>query len=117
MTTEHRYVIIISERTKREFKKEEQNMKGTEKQIKWAEGIKESAYGTIEANIELLNEKLEKYPNWESVKAEIKGYEKVRETLDKFFEMTDEASKVINARHILDGESIIEQARKYAKQF
>ena len=79
----------------------EGDMKGTVKQIKWAEDIKETAYRTIETNVELLKNKLEKYPNWERFKVEIEGYEKVRETLDKFFEMTDEAADIIEKRYVL----------------
>ena len=91
-------------------------MKGTEKQIKWAEDIKEAAYGTVNGNIELLQERLNKYPNWDSLKNEIKGYEKVREVLDIFFNQIAEASQVIDKRFMLEGEALVNQARAYTNK-
>ncbi len=91
-------------------------MKGTEKQIKWAEDIKEAAYGTVNGNIELLQERLNKYPNWDSLKNEIKGYEKVREVLDMFFNQIAEASQVIDKRFMPEGEALVNQARAYTNK-
>lgn len=91
-------------------------MKGTEKQIRWAENIKESAYETVNGNIKILNERLEKYPNWNSLKNDIKGYEKVREILDMFFSQCDDAAKIIEKRFILDGETLINLAHEYTSK-
>lgn len=94
-----------------EAKKGVKAMRGSEKQIAWAEDIKKEAYGTVNANIKTLDEKIEKYPNWETAKKERAAFIRVREMLDEVFGKIEDASVIIEKRYMLSGKSIIELKR------
>lgn len=82
-------------------------MKGTEKQIKWAEDIKDEAMGTIEANITRLEKLTAQCPNrWLLLEKEL--FESLQKQIGDFFASTEEASKVIDARNRLSGSFLLE---------
>lgn len=83
-------------------------MKGTEKQIAWAEDIIKSARGTVAANVKLNNERAEEHAKIEGSKAyqyyreEAEKWTRLGEQLEKIFSMTDDAVKIIEERHLFD---------------
>lgn len=87
-------------------------MKGTEKQIKWAEDIIESARGTIKANIENIKAQQEKY-NCKWRQDELEAFELCSKSLEELLSKVTEASQVINMRHKISSHAIIEMVQEY----
>lgn len=87
-------------------------MKGTEKQIKWAEDIIESARGTIKANIENIKAQQEKY-NCKWRQDELEAFELCGKSLEELLDKVTEASQVIDMRHKISSHAIIEMVHEY----
>lgn len=102
----------ISNALRKAWKEAKTMMKGTEKQIKWAEDIKASAYKTCEfANIEIDRIVAR---GVELTKAEkMTGYTKVaietmKKQLDELFRNIDDAAVIIDKRNRLSEQRIRE---------
>lgn len=67
-------------------------MKGTEKQIKWAEDIKRVALENLQNNITRMEQ------NKECFVYELKAFNETKEDVEKVFEVCEEASQIINMR-------------------
>jgi len=78
-------------------------MKGTEKQIKWAEDIKANAINTCTANIERLSGQ-----PLDAMRVEV--FKVIRKTLIDGFEQIDDAAVIINKRAHFDPMAIIRMA-------
>ena len=78
-------------------------MKGTEKQIKWAEDIKANAINTCTANIERLSGQ-----PLDALRVEV--FKVIRNTLIAGFEQIDDAAVIINKRANFDPMAIIRMA-------
>ena len=92
------YAIIVSE-----IERGETKMKGTEKQIKWAEDIKANAINTCTANIERLS-----VQPLDAMRVEV--FKVIRKTLIDGFEQIDDAAVIINKRAHFDPMAIIRMA-------
>lgn len=87
-------------------------MKGTEKQIKWAEDIIRDARETIRRNIELIKALQEKH-GYDVRQDELEAYEKCSESLEKVFASTEEAGAIIEMRNRISGRAINEMVNRY----
>lgn len=110
-------------------------MRGTEKQIKWAEDIKANAYNTIDRNIrvntdvdnesklletltaeefrEMEKNDFDRYFEITHVKdeKEVIIFEEIRKAVDLFFEKYgDDAAKIIELRHKVSPDAIFNYA-------
>ena len=81
-------------------------MKGTEKQIKWAEDIKTGAMNTINANIERMS----KDP---ASALEVRVLKILRVVAKRVFDSIDDAAKIIDRRNYLDGQAMIDMMYRY----
>lgn len=91
---------------------ESKTLKGTEKQVAWAEDIIASARGTIKTNIENIKAQQEKY-NCKFKQDELEAYEKCSESLETLLAGIDSASKIIDMRYKISGGAIIEMVHQY----
>lgn len=82
-------------------------MKGTEKQIKWAEDIIREARETIKRNIEIKKAEEEKnnVPGFFAI--EIDCFEECGKSLEQMLSGINEASKIIDMRYQLSSGAIL----------
>lgn len=76
-------------------------MKGTEKQIAWAQDIKREALEKIEKNIALNAERYEEYDHHRLYAANIEAHKIMRAVLNAIFSVHDDAEYIIDHRAIL----------------
>lgn len=86
-------------------------MKGTEKQIKWAEDIMSDAFNTIDANVNRMEKE-----NPELFRFEIQAYKECREMIEKSFATCEEAKQIIENRGMFDPSRITQIAGQRANQ-
>ena len=93
---------------------------GSEKQIKWANDIRDSALDTIEANIESNRNYLKRFKNDFDAQVKLDLYEGARKAyLEKLRSVTS-AKEIIDNRYLYDGRMIVgtvnDEARDMANQ-
>ena len=88
---------------------------GSEKQIKWAQQIREDAIGTVNKNIELAEERMEKVSgSSKKVFLEtIDAYKEVGRQLSEELQKITSASVMIDRRNTFSGSRINQLATKY----
>ena len=79
-------------------------MKGTEKQIKWAEDIMHDVLDTCEKNIKINSERHEQ-TGLDMFKAQAVLYKIVKATFEKAFAGIEDAGAFIDMRHRYSGET------------
>ena len=84
-------------------------MKGTEKQIKWAEDIMNNALNTVNANIEHSKTS-------DALLTRLQVYEEIKKMLEESFSQVTEASQLINARDRFDPRRINNIAQQRENQ-
>lgn len=84
-------------------------MKGTEKQIKWAEDIKRTVLENLQNNINRFEEHAEYFPY------ELKAFKETKEEAEKAFEIYENASDIIERRNRLY--RVIEFANTRAREY
>lgn len=89
-------------------------LKGTEKQIAWAEQIRQDTLGTAERNIKSLEDKIKQYGD--IFKPNLAAYKQVRSNLLSALTKIDDASLLIDKRHIFSGETVNREAGKIAEK-
>ena len=82
-------------------------LKGTEKQIAWAESIREESINTCDKNIELAKERIEKYPGVASYERDLKAYEEIKSQVVSVFDKIEDAAYIIDNRKSLDSNRIV----------
>ena len=82
-------------------------MKGTEKQITWAENIQKTALDTLQRNIDRM-----KAANVKSYERTIKAFEKCKEELLDCFEKCDDAALYIKNRETFSSRSVLQKANE-----
>lgn len=86
---------------------------GSEKQIKWAEQIRDDAIGTVNGNIRTYEERIRKYPESKTIfESRIKAYEEVGRQLNEVLQKITSASQIIDKREYLSGSYINQAADK-----
>lgn len=80
-------------------------MKGTEKQILWAEDIKRETLETCDANIRLSQARLDEYKA-DMFKLDEIAYRLVKAAFVKMFAGIDDAGAIINRRHRMGGSGV-----------
>lgn len=92
-------------------------LKGTPKQVKWANDIREDAFKFVNGCIE-NDKKKNKVPGFEGFfDKDIKAYEAFLEHMTKFFDEVEDASVIISNRYDLSAESIMSQVERYKRMF
>nr|DAY85782.1 MAG TPA: hypothetical protein [Caudoviricetes sp.] len=88
-------------------------LKGSEKQVKWAEQIRNNAIDTINRNIDLANERIKKYPSAQKkYQNEIESLQEIGKQLKEVLLKVSNASQIIEKRHIFDSSRILDEASK-----
>ena len=87
-------------------------LKGSEKQVAWAEDIIAGARGTIKANIDNIKAQQEKY-NMKFRQDELEAYEKCKESLETLLAGIDSAAKIIDLRYKISGRAINEMVHEH----
>lgn len=88
-------------------------LKGSEKQVKWAEQIRNNAIDTINRNIDLANEKIKKYPSAQKIyQNQIESLQEIGKQLKEVLLKVSNASQIIEKRHIFDSSRILDEASK-----
>lgn len=111
--------LTISEALKKAWKEAKRTMKGSEKQIKWAEDIKNRCLETIEINIETCKkERLSFQPYAKDFQREFKAWEILRTDMENIFahEKCQDASYIIDRRDMLTCEKMLELHRMKVKE-
>lgn len=81
-------------------------LKGTEKQVAWANEIRDSAVNTITRNIELCKERNKKHPDMCAV--ELQVWLELKEALFAKIKNIDSAAEIIDMRYRLDPRRILD---------
>ena len=88
-------------------------LKGTEKQVAWAEDIIREARETISRNIEFKKQEEERNNVPGFFALEIEAFEKCGESLETMLAGIDSASKIIDMRSKLSSGSILRMVQEY----
>lgn len=91
-------------------------MKGTEKQIKWAEDTKANALGTCEANIERMEKTIDNQTGRTIFPDEIEAYKVQLAILQAFFAKVDDAAVIISKRDLIHPARINNVALQFAQR-
>lgn len=89
-------------------------MKGTEKQIAWAEGIKTAAINNINHNIDLSMARYEEYDHHPNYLATAEAFRVMAAVLAKVFAEHDDAEYIIDRRDMLAFASLCRTVDKWA---
>nr|DAL64440.1 MAG TPA_asm: hypothetical protein [Caudoviricetes sp.] len=88
-------------------------LKGSEKQVKWAEQIRDNAINTVNRNIDLANERIKKYPSAQKkYQNEIESLQEIGKQLKEVLLKVSNASQIIEKRHIFESSRILDEASK-----
>lgn len=91
---------------------------GSEKQIKWAEQIRENAINTVNKNIELAIERNKQYGKQTQIYADqIESYNHIGKQLGEELKKIDSASVLINRRDTFSGQRINMLAQKLEEAY
>lgn len=91
------------------------NLVGSEKQVKWAQDIREEAINTVDDNIKLARERYEKY-KMEIYKDAEEAYKEVKKQLIPALATYTKASDLIDRRDMFSSSRIIDLAQKIEEQ-
>lgn len=91
-------------------------LKGSEKQIAWAEKIRNGAMETCEINIKLAKEKIERYPGVADFEYDLKAFENLKNQFESLFDDLEDASKIIDKRDVLSSNHVIYMAGKIREE-
>lgn len=90
-------------------------MKGTEKQIAWAQDIRSHAIVDIESNINLNAERYEEFDHHPMYAANIASYKIMRAVIEGIYEAHDDAEYIINHRTILSPSGYTVHVNRWAE--
>lgn len=82
-------------------------MKGTEKQIKWAEEIIEEARGTININIDKIQKELARVGHVSTLEDNLEIWEKMQVAYEKLISGIDDAAIIIGKKDELNGHGMV----------
>ena len=86
---------------------------GSEKQIKWAESIREDAIGTVNGNIRNAETQMQKNPDSKSIwESRIEAYEETGRQLKNTLEKITSAKQIIDQRKYLSPSYVNQAAEK-----
>ena len=87
-------------------------LKGSERQIAWANQIRRDAIATADRNIEHFQKEKKKAGGISIHDDTIAAYKEVRSNLVNALQKIDSASVIIDKRHIFSGDTVIREADK-----
>lgn len=91
-------------------------MKGTEKQIKWAEEIIKEARGTININIVKKQAELARVGHVSSLEDDIKIWQKIQVAYEKLISDIDDAAIIIEKKDYLNGSGMVAKFDELSRQ-
>lgn len=92
-------------------------LEGTEKQVSWANSIRETAVGTINSNLERLEQFSKRGPGFaRSVEPQLRAFEKAGKELSTALGQMKKASDIIDKRNVLSGRTILEIVNEYERR-
>lgn len=92
-------------------------LEGSEKQIQWAEQIRQDAINAINGNIALNKKRLKEYPGTEKIyKPQIEAYQEIGRQLNNALNQITSAAQLIDRRNVFDPSRIIKEATKMAEK-
>jgi hypothetical protein len=94
---------------------EGKKMKGTEKQIAWAQDIRSQAIENIESNIKLNAERYEEFDHHPMYAANVESYKIMRAVIEGIYEAHDDAEYIINHRTILSPSGYTVHVNRWAE--
>lgn len=90
-------------------------LKGSEKQIAWANDIIREARETLSRNIEISEEREAKTGNTGFYRLRIESYKEVQRQLETYLDTVDSAAKIIERKSVFSSESVLRMAQEYEK--
>lgn len=90
-------------------------LSGSEKQVKWANDIRNSALDTIEENIKSQRDYLRRFKNDFDAQVKLDLYESARETYLKKLRSVTSAKEIIDNRRLYDGRMIFDTVNDRAR--
>lgn len=88
-------------------------LKGSEKQVKWANDIIQEAVDTIEANLKRSRERAKQYPKDTTFSDNVAIWEKLDKAYKALFPARiDNAAEIIDKRNYLNGRGMVEKFNK-----
>ena len=90
-------------------------LSGSEKQVKWANDIRNSALDTIEENIKSQRDYLRRFKNDFDAQVKLDLYESARETYLKKLRSVTSAKEIIDTRRLYDGRMIFDTVHDRAR--
>ena len=92
-------------------------LEGSEKQVKWAEQIREDALGVIDRQIKWYKDEMPNRPHDKDfMQASLESYKEIKKSITDTFSKTKEASKIIDNRSKFSPARIQDIARKAAEE-
>ena len=92
-------------------------LQGSEKQVKWANQIRQDAMDVVERQIRWYGETITKRPYQDDyLEAALESYKEIKKAISDTFSSVDEASKIIDNRSKFSPERIDNIARKSAEE-
>ena len=92
----------------KKFEMPKLNLKGSDKQIKWATEIIASLYDTVNTNVRLAQDK-----QWPHVERWEEAFGRIISQLEAFLEKVDQAGVIIAHRERFDPNRVLFLANKY----
>lgn len=93
------------------------NLTGSEKQIKWAESIRNGAIETVNGNIELFSERIKQYGNIDLYVDTINAYRHIGKQLSDTLKNITSASKIIDKRDMFSFSRIGHLANEIVNEY
>lgn len=91
-------------------------MKGTEKQIKWAEEIVEEGRATIRINIEKIQKELARVGHVSTLEDNLEIWEKMQIAHEKLIAKLDDAAIIIEKKDYLNGHGMVAKFDELSRQ-
>lgn len=95
----------------RNWKMPKLNLKGSDKQVKWAEDIIAGVYTTANDNVKRAHDM-----KWPHVDKWEEGFDKIINQIEVFLSKTDQAGVIISCRDRLDSKRVLYLANKYVNR-
>ena len=92
-------------------------LEGSEKQIKWAEQIRENAINTVNNNIHLAKNRIKQNSQVQDYKDDLEAYNHIGKQLGEELKKIDSASVLINRREFFSGARINQLAQKLEEAY
>lgn len=91
-------------------------LQGSEKQIEWANRIREETLNTASGNIRLYEKRIKEYGNGIELRTNLEAYKQVYENAYNSLMKQNQASKIIDKRTLFNSEVVNQEASRIANR-